>query len=74
MEKTNACLKNNELTSILDEHFKGKINMARVMMAHLICGLRKVRNVSFKKLANIVRTSVANQKLNIKREHPAPCS
>jgi hypothetical protein len=51
MKKTNACLKNNELTSILNEHFKGKINLARVrLMAHLICALCKVRTVSFEKL------------------------
>lgn len=58
MEKTNACLKNNELTSILDEHFKGKINLARVrLMAHLICALCKVRTVSFEKLANTFCTT-----------------
>jgi hypothetical protein len=53
MEKTNACVKNNELTAILNEHFQGKINLARVkLMAHFICALCKVRTVAFEKLAN----------------------
>ena len=27
MKKTNACLKNNELTAVLGTHFKGKVNL-----------------------------------------------
>mgnify|MGYP001198597872 CR=1 FL=1 len=53
MEKTNACVKNSELTSILDQHFQGKVNMARVkLMALVICALCKVQTVTFSKLAN----------------------
>ena len=53
MGKTNACVKNNELTAILDEHFGGKVNMARVKLISLvICALCKVRTVTFSKLAN----------------------
>jgi len=53
MEKTNACLKNTELTSILNTHFKGKINLAKVkLISYFIIALRKVRMVNFEKLAN----------------------
>lgn len=53
MEKTNACVKNNELTAILDTHFKGKVNLARVRLISLaICALCKVQTVTFSKLAN----------------------
>lgn len=53
MKKTNACVKNKELTAILNEHFQGRINLARVkLMAHFVCALCKVRTVCFGKLAN----------------------
>jgi len=53
MKKTNACLKNNELNTVLNTHFKGKINLARVKLISLfICSLCKVQNVTFDKLAN----------------------
>lgn len=53
MEKTNACAKNNELSAILDTHFEGKLNLARVkLIAHFVCALCKVRSVCFPKLAN----------------------
>lgn len=53
MEKTNACVKNNELAAILDTHFEGKLNLARVkLIAHFVCALCKVRSVCFAKLAN----------------------
>lgn len=53
MEKTNACLKNTELTAVLNTHFKGKINLARVKLISLfICSLCKVQTVTFDKLAN----------------------
>lgn len=53
MEKTNACLKNNELTAVLDTHFKGKVNLARVRpISLLVCSLCKVQTVTFDKLAN----------------------
>ena len=53
MKKTNACLKNNELNEVLDTHFKGKVNLARVKLISLfICSLCKVQTVTFDKLAN----------------------
>lgn len=52
MKTTNASVKNSELTAILNTHFKGKINKARLkLIAHLICALCKVRTVCFEKLA-----------------------
>ena len=51
MEKTNACLKNNELTAVLGTHFKGKMNLARVKLISLfVCSLCKVQTVTFDKL------------------------
>src|SRR5680860_1859495 len=53
MEKTNACVKNNELAAVPDTHFEGKLNLARVkLIAHFVCALCKVRSVCFGKLAN----------------------
>ncbi len=53
MEKTNAVTKNSELTSVLNTHFKGKINLARIkLMALFISALCKVQSVTFDKLAN----------------------
>ncbi|VAW11072.1 hypothetical protein MNBD_BACTEROID03-1202, partial [hydrothermal vent metagenome] len=53
MKKTNACLKNNELTAVLNTHFQGKLNLARVKLISLfVCSLCKVRTVTFDKLAN----------------------
>lgn len=53
MKKTNANLKNNELTAILNQHFKGKVNLARVkLICMFICLLCKVQTVTFDKLAN----------------------
>ncbi len=53
MEKTNACLKNNELNAVLNTHFRGKVNLARVKPISLfICSLCKVQTVTFDKLAN----------------------
>jgi hypothetical protein len=57
MEKTNACLKNNELTAVLGTHFKGKMNLARVKLISLfVCSLCKVQTVTFDKLANAFDT------------------
>jgi hypothetical protein len=57
MEKTNAFAKNTELTSVLNTHFKGKINLARVKLISLfICSLCKVQTVTFDKLANAFDT------------------
>ena len=53
MKKTNAYHKNNELTAVLNIHFKGKINLARVKLISLfVCSLCKVQTVTFDKLAN----------------------
>lgn len=53
MKKTNACPKNSELTAILNTHFKGKINLARVkLISYFIIALCKVQTVTFEKLAN----------------------
>ena len=53
MKKTNASLKNNELTAVLNMHFRGKINLARVKLISLfVCALCKVQTVTFDKLAN----------------------
>lgn len=53
MKKTNACVKNNELTAVLNTHFEGKLNLARVKLISLfICSLCKVQTVTFNKLAN----------------------
>lgn len=57
METTNACLKNTQLTSILNTHFKGRINLARVkFIAYFIIALCKVQTVGFEKLANAFDT------------------
>ena len=32
MKKTNASTKNSELISVLNQHFKGKVNLARVKL------------------------------------------
>ena len=53
MKKTNACLKNNELTAVLNTHFRGKLNLARVKLISLfVCSLCKVQTVTYDKLAN----------------------
>lgn len=57
MEKTNACLKNNELTAVLNTHFRGRLNLARVKLISLfVCSLCKVQTVTFDKLANAFDT------------------
>jgi len=53
MKKTNVITKNSELSSILNTHFKGKLNLARVkLISHFIIALCKVQTVTFEKLAN----------------------
>jgi len=53
MKKTNAVTKNSELTSVLNTHFQGKINLARIkLIAFFISSLCKVQSVTFDKLAN----------------------
>lgn len=57
MKKTNAVTKNSELISILNTHFKGKLNLARVkLIAYFIIALCKVQTVTFEKLANAFDT------------------
>ena len=58
MKKTNAFVKNSDLVSTLDKHFKGNTNKARLkLMAHLICGLCKVRSVCFNRLSESFETT-----------------
>ena len=53
MMKTNIITKSSELTSILNPHFKGKVNLARVkLISHFIIALCKVQTVTFEKLTN----------------------
>jgi len=53
MKNTNVTTKSNELISILDIHFKGTLNLARVkLIALFISSLCKVQTVTFSKLAN----------------------
>lgn len=57
MKKTNAVTKNSELTSVLNTHFKGSLNLARLkLISHVIIALCKVQTVSFEKLANAFDT------------------
>ena len=58
MKKTNVVTKNSELTSILNSHFKGKINLARLkLISHIVIALCKVQTVTFEKLANAFDTT-----------------
>jgi len=53
MKNTNVTTKSTELISILNTHFKGVLNLARVkLIALFICSLCKVQTVTFSKLAN----------------------
>lgn len=62
MKKTNAVTKNNELTSILNNHFQGKLNLARVkLISHFIVALCKVQTVTFEKLANAFDTQASSE-------------
>ena len=59
MKKTNVTAKNSELTLILNTHFKGKLNLARVkLISYFVIALCKVQTVTFEKLANAFDTSV----------------
>lgn len=52
MTKTNASVKNSELISVLNIHFKGKINLARIkLIAFFMIALCKVQTVTIHKLA-----------------------
>jgi len=57
MKKTNAVTKNSELTSVLNTHLHGKINLARLkLISHFVIALCKVQTVTFEKLANAFDT------------------
>ena len=67
MIKTNVITKSSELTSILNPHFKGKVNLARVkLISHFIIALCKVQTVTFEKLANTFESST-NSKSSLRR-------
>lgn len=67
MEKTNAIIKSTELCSVLNTHFKGTLNLARVkFMAHFIIALCKVKTVTFDKLASAFDTT-ANPESSLRR-------
>ncbi|WP_243456788.1 hypothetical protein [Polaribacter batillariae] len=58
MKKTHVTHKNSELSSILNSHFKGKLNLARVkLISYFVIALCKVQTVTFGKLANAFDTS-----------------
>jgi len=70
MKKTNAITKNSELTSVLNNHFQGKINLARVkLISHIVIALCKVQTVTFEKLSNAFesKTSSASSLRRIQR-------
>ena len=58
MKKTNVSDKNSDLNSILNTHFKGKLNLARTkFIAMFIIALCKVQTVNFDKLSNAFDTT-----------------
>ena len=62
MKKTNAITKNSELTSALNTHFQGKVNLARVkLISHFIIALCKVQTVTFEKLSNAFETKTSSE-------------
>jgi len=53
--KTNADTKNSQLTSILNHHFKGIVNLARLkLIVHFVIALCKVQTVTCSKLAMLL--------------------
>jgi len=57
MKKTNISHKNSDLNSILNTHFEGKLNKARVkLITMVISALCKVQTVNFKKLSKAFDT------------------
>ncbi|WP_445956000.1 IS4 family transposase [Yeosuana sp.] len=62
MKKTNAVTKNSELTSVLNTHFRGKVNLARVkLISHIIIALCKVQTVTFEKLSNAFDSKTSSE-------------
>jgi hypothetical protein len=67
MKNTNVSPKSNELISILNKQFQGKINLARVkLIALFVISLCKVQTVTFSKLANAFDSS-ANSSSSLRR-------
>lgn len=57
MKKTNVSDKSSELTSILNTHFRGKLNLARVkLISFFVIALVKVQTVNFEKLSHAFDT------------------
>ena len=57
MKNANVSRKDNNLVSVLETHFKGKLNLARIKFISLfIIALTKVRTVSFENLARAFDT------------------
>ncbi len=62
MKKTNAITKNSELTSVLNNHFQGKVNLARVkLISHIVVALCKVQTVTFEKLSNAFESKTSSE-------------
>lgn len=62
MKKTNAICKDRELTSVLNSHFQGKLNLSRVkFISHFIIALCKVQTVTFEKLSNAFDTKASSE-------------
>lgn len=58
MQKTKISNKNTELTSFINRHFKGKLNLARIkLISYFVIALRKIKTLTFKKLVNAFNTS-----------------
>lgn len=57
MQKTNAFIKSNELTSVSNIHLEGKINFTQLkLISHFIIALCKVLKITFEKQANAFNT------------------
>ncbi|NOY50250.1 MAG: hypothetical protein GXO88_06795 [Chlorobi bacterium] len=57
MKNANVSCKDNDLVSVLETHFKGKLNLARIKFISLfVIALTKVRTVSFENLARAFDT------------------
>jgi len=62
MKKTNVSDKSTELASILNTHFKGKLNLARVkLISFFIIALVKVQTVNFEKLSHAFDTKAQSE-------------
>ncbi len=67
MNKYNVSTKNRELASVLNTHFQGKINLARLkLISHFVIALCKVQTVTFEKLASAL-DSQADSESSLRR-------